>query len=169
MIKKNLEEFPARIILLLSLLISFSYSIDCELRSDLVDSCVPGDEVTVCGIVRSRSSLEWEGKGLFPPSSHLLKTSAKGGKKNANTLFQVYLDVNSLDNSKHLESGHRDLMDFSEKVCVVYILVFNDIQDLYSIHFIHDQPNLFSLLVNSICPGIFGHEIVKGVSSSVFV
>lgn len=27
-------------------------TLECELTSDLVDSCVPGDVVTVCGVVK---------------------------------------------------------------------------------------------------------------------
>jgi DNA helicase MCM8 len=31
-------------------------NIECELTSDLVDSCVPGDMVTVTGVVKATSS-----------------------------------------------------------------------------------------------------------------
>lgn len=34
---------------------------------------------------------------------------------------------------------------------------------------IHDEPNLFRLLISSLCPGIFGHELVKaGLLLSLF-
>ena len=33
-------------------------TIECELTSDLVDSCVPGDMVTITGIVKASSSEE---------------------------------------------------------------------------------------------------------------
>ncbi|KAL1479804.1 hypothetical protein MTO96_051570 [Rhipicephalus appendiculatus] len=34
-------------------------------------------------------------------------------------------------------------------------------QDYYAIEAIHDKPDLFRLLVNSLCPAIYGHEVVK--------
>lgn len=39
-------------------------TIECELVQDLVDSCVPGDMVTVTGIVKVSSTEEGEGQHL---------------------------------------------------------------------------------------------------------
>lgn len=34
---------------------------------------------------------------------------------------------------------------------------------------VHDQPNLFTLLIHSLCPGIYGHEMIKaGLILSLF-
>jgi DNA helicase MCM8 len=33
--------------------------------------------------------------------------------------------------------------------------------DLHAIRDIASSPNLFELLVSSVCPSIFGHEVVK--------
>eukprot|EP01105_Mastigella_eilhardi_P026003 TRINITY_DN7297_c0_g1_i1.p1 TRINITY_DN7297_c0_g1~~TRINITY_DN7297_c0_g1_i1.p1 ORF type:complete len:753 (-),score=192.85 TRINITY_DN7297_c0_g1_i1:67-2325(-) len=123
-------------------------TLDCELKSDLVDNCAPGDEVTLCGVVRSVNS----------DVDRKVTRGAKG-KAHSGTLFQVFLDVNSLENSKHLETSQskgQGLMDFSEK-------------DIFVVQQIYRQPNLFNLVVNSICPGIFGHEIVKaGLTFALF-
>ena len=34
-------------------------------------------------------------------------------------------------------------------------------KDLHAIQAIADTPDLFTLIVASMCPGIFGHEMVK--------
>ncbi len=61
----------------------------------------------------------------------------------------VYVDANSVDNNKQMETGKIDLLQFNVK-------------ELYAIQEISDETNLFRLLVNSLCPGIYGHELVKG-------
>ena len=46
------------------------------------------------------------------------------------------------------------------------ILQFS-LKDMYAIREIADQKKLFRLIVNSICPPIYGHELVKG--SNLFI
>ncbi|KAH3745571.1 DNA helicase MCM8 [Pelomyxa schiedti] len=106
--------------------------IDCELKEDLVDSCVPGDEVVVCGIVKA---------GSVEPVDE--KSARFTDKKKA--IFDAYIEVNSVDKN---HDDHKEQMEFSQK-------------DLQLIVAIHETQNLFNLLVNSLCPGIFGHDLVK--------
>ncbi|KAI5740476.1 hypothetical protein M8J76_004215 [Diaphorina citri] len=75
-------------------------TVECELTEDLVESCVPGDIVTITGIKSEETALR--------------KSSA------AANMCTLFIDT--------------------------------DIQA---------EPNLFKLLVNSLCPSIFGHEMVK--------
>ncbi|CAO2578646.1 DNA helicase MCM8 [Lemmus lemmus] len=104
-------------------------TIECELAHDLVDSCVPGDTVTITGIVKVSNTEE----------------------------------ANSVSNSKGqkaqtAEDGHQHgtLMEFSLK-------------DLYAIQEIQAEENLLKLIVNSLCPVIFGHELVKaGLTLALF-
>ncbi|XP_007950670.1 DNA helicase MCM8 [Orycteropus afer afer] len=120
-------------------------TIECELVHDLVDSCVPGDTVTITGIVKV--------------------SNAEEGSRNKNDkcMFLLYLEANSVSNSKGQktktsESGskHGTLMEFSLK-------------DLYAIQEIQAEENLFKLIVNSLCPVIFGHELVKaGLALALF-
>ncbi|KAI5705663.1 hypothetical protein M8J75_000698 [Diaphorina citri] len=77
-------------------------TVECELTEDLVESCVPGDIVTITGIVKKSEE------------TALRKSSA------AANMCTLFIDT--------------------------------DIQA---------EPNLFKLLVNSLCPSIFGHEMVK--------
>uniref|UniRef100_A0A8D2AVD5 DNA helicase MCM8 n=1 Tax=Sciurus vulgaris TaxID=55149 RepID=A0A8D2AVD5_SCIVU len=114
-------------------------TIECELVHDLVDSCVPGDTVTVTGIVKV--------------------SNADEGSRNKNDkcMFLLYIEANSVSNSKgqktKTEDGckHGTLMEFSLK-------------DLYAIQEIQAEENLFKLIVNSLCPVIFGHEAVCNVA-----
>uniref|UniRef100_A0A8D2N1T2 DNA helicase MCM8 n=1 Tax=Zonotrichia albicollis TaxID=44394 RepID=A0A8D2N1T2_ZONAL len=118
-------------------------TIECELVQDLVDSCVPGDMVTVTGIVKVASTEE--------------------GDKNDKCIFLLYIEANSVSNSKGQklknfddESFQRSFMEFSLK-------------DLYAIQEIQAEENLFKLIVNSLCPAIYGHEIVKaGLALALF-
>ncbi|XP_055892366.1 DNA helicase MCM8-like [Biomphalaria glabrata] len=111
-------------------------TIDCELTRDLVDACVPGDIVTVTGIVKVNSVDEGR------------------GKNKDKCMFLLYLYGNSINNTKgnkkasDEESGSGLAMDFTMK-------------ELYAIQEIQSQENLFRLLVGSLCPSIFGHEMVK--------
>uniref|UniRef100_A0A8C6AV58 DNA helicase MCM8 n=2 Tax=Monodon monoceros TaxID=40151 RepID=A0A8C6AV58_MONMO len=115
-------------------------TIECELVHDLVDSCVPGDTVTITGVVKV--------------------SNAEEGSRNKNDkcMFLLYIEANSVSNSKGQktkasEDGykHGTLMEFSLK-------------DLYAIQEIQSEENLFKLIVNSLCPVIFGHEAVCSVA-----
>jgi len=106
-------------------------TIDCELTRDLVDCCVPGDLITVTGIVKARR-VETRG-------------NARGKNK---SLYVLYLDANSVKNGNDNENGKLDALQFATK-------------DMYAILEVFNQKNLFRFLVNSLCPSIYGHEIVK--------
>ena len=105
-------------------------TIECELSDDLVDKCIPGDEVTVSGVVKVTSA---EGGGA--------------GNKNK-CLFLLYIDANSIHNSRSESSDQSDSLQLTHK-------------DLLAINEIAHEPDVFKLIVNSICPGIYGNEVVK--------
>lgn len=108
-------------------------TIECELTDDMVDAGVPGDVVTVAGIVKVMNpDLEKPGRG------------AKQQKEKA--MFVIYLDANVVENCKQMDK--LEAVDFS-------------LVDLQMITDIASQENLFSLIVNSLCPTIFGHQLVK--------
>ncbi|XP_067421428.1 DNA helicase MCM8 isoform X1 [Emydura macquarii macquarii] len=121
-------------------------TIECELVQDLVDSCVPGDMVTITGIVKVSNTEEGASRN-----------------KNDKCMFLLYIEANSVSNSKgqkvmNVEDGtnHRVCMEFSLK-------------DLYAVQEIQAEENLFKLIVNSLCPTIYGHEIVKaGLALALF-
>ncbi|KAM6164744.1 DNA helicase MCM8 isoform 3-T3 [Rhynchocyon petersi] len=104
-------------------------TIECELVHDLVDSCVPGDTVTITGIVKVSNAEE--ANSVSNSKGQKTKTSESG-------------------------SSHGTLMEFSLK-------------DLYAVQEIQADEHLFKLIVNSLCPVIFGHELVKaGLALALF-
>lgn len=119
-------------------------TIECELSgSNLVDSCVPGDVVKVTGIVKVVATIDIDKlkDSPAPPPIH---------KKDKNkSLFLIYIDANSIENNKQVDSEKLDLMQFTPK-------------EMQAIKEISEEKNIFKLIINSICPGIYGHEIVKG-------
>ncbi|KAK7103109.1 DNA helicase MCM8-like [Littorina saxatilis] len=121
-------------------------TVDCQLTCDLVDTCVPGDIVTVSGTVKVNSIDDGR------------------GRNKEKCMFLLYLHVNSLSNNKTTRASKEDsngsnggsnssgggglAMEFSMK-------------ELYAIQEIQSEANLFQLLVGSLCPAIYGHELVK--------
>lgn len=64
-------------------------------------------------------------------------------------------DANSIYNSKRMGTEQTEaLQQLATK-------------DMYAIQEIANEPNLFHLICNSICPAIFGHEAVKGTPLSI--
>ncbi|XP_039575012.1 DNA helicase MCM8 [Passer montanus] len=121
-------------------------TIECELVQDLVDSCVPGDMVTVTGIVKVASTEEGASKN-----------------KNDKCMFLLYIEANSVSNSK----GQK-LKNFDDETFQRSFMEFS-LKDLYAIQEIQAEENLFRLIVNSLCPAIYGHEIVKaGLALALF-
>lgn len=110
-------------------------TVECELTADLVDSCVPGDMVTVTGIVKATGTEENRNKS-----------------NKDKCMFLLYLHVNAVNNNKGgtgaTEQTSGLAMEFS-------------IKELYAIQEIQAQKNLFRLIVGSLCPSIYGHEMVK--------
>ncbi|KAM5246058.1 DNA helicase MCM8 isoform 4-T4 [Ctenodactylus gundi] len=115
-------------------------TIECELVHDLVDSCVPGDTVTVTGIVKV--------------------SNAEEGSRNKNDkcMFLLYIEANSVSNSKGQKT------ETSEDNCKHGTLMEFSLKDFYAIQEIQAEENLFKLIVNSLCPVIFGHEAVCSVA-----
>jgi DNA helicase MCM8 len=120
--------------------------LDCELYSDLVDSCIPGDIVILAGTIRQRKeSNSYKNKNL--------------------QLYSMYMEINNIvkigsnsaiNNDDSNAGGHNpaklssklELTEFGTK----------DLQGILKLRF---QPQLFKFLLNSLCPNIYGHELVK--------
>lgn len=113
--------------------------IECEVVQDLIDFVIPGDIVTITGIVKVHSTNE-------------------GNRNNKQgSMYTLYIDVNSMKKSGKVVSDSLNKGEIGfEKDDVQFSAT-----DMYCIQDIHQQPNLFKLIVGSLCPGIFGHELVK--------
>uniref|UniRef100_A0AAQ5WWK5 DNA helicase MCM8 n=1 Tax=Amphiprion ocellaris TaxID=80972 RepID=A0AAQ5WWK5_AMPOC len=109
-------------------------TVECHLTSDLCDSCVPGDTVTVTGIVRVIND---------------------GNKDQC--MFLLYIEATSVSNTKGKilqvwsAGDHSAGEEFSLK-------------ELYAVQEIQSQPELLRLIVHSLCPVIYGHLAVCNVA-----
>eukprot|EP00808_Paulinella_micropora_P017463 g80983.t1 len=122
-------------------------TMECEFTRDLVDSCVPGDIITLSGIVKARKT----------------ETRARGQRGLQKCLYLLYLDVNALD-----RSAIKDEKDEGGEGSTALDTVFSN-RDLDAIMLIAEQKNVFKTLVHSLCPAIYGHEVVKaGLLLAVF-
>uniref|UniRef100_A0A8C9JRC4 DNA helicase MCM8 n=1 Tax=Panthera tigris altaica TaxID=74533 RepID=A0A8C9JRC4_PANTA len=97
-------------------------TIECELVHDLVDSCVPGDTVTITGVVKV--------------------SNAEEGSRNKNDkcMFLLYIEANSVSNSKGQKTKT------SEDGCKHGALMEFSLKDLYAIQEIQAEENLFKLI-----------------------
>ena len=58
-------------------------TIDCEIKDDLIDACISGDIVTICGVMKTELQNDMKGRG------------GGGGNKNK-ALHASYIDVQSI-------------------------------------------------------------------------
>ncbi|KAK6639693.1 hypothetical protein RUM43_007968 [Polyplax serrata] len=77
-----------------------------------------------------------------------IKSNEEGSKQKHSNIFHQYMDVVSVINCKNKQKEAIPGIEFSEK-------------NYYGIKEIFSEKNLFRLIVQSLCPAIFGHEIVK--------
>ncbi|XP_061693041.1 DNA helicase MCM8 isoform X2 [Syngnathoides biaculeatus] len=123
-------------------------TVECHLTSDLCDSCVPGDTVTVTGIVRVTN----DGNSRW---------------KKDQCMFLLYIDATSVSNTKGQQSepgGAGSSGSSSEDRCGGEEF---SLKELYAIQEIQSQPDLLRLIVHSLCPAIYGHLLVKAALALV--
>ncbi|CAK9323207.1 unnamed protein product [Citrullus colocynthis] len=133
-------------------------TVECELTEDLVDACIPGDVVTVTGIIRVINNYMDIGGG-------------KSKSKNQG-FYYLYLETVSIKNSKS-QSTPEELQDSNSNARATELL------DLFSfsprdLEFIvkfsgECGSDVFRQILQSICPSIYGHELVKaGITLALF-
>ncbi|XP_038074651.1 DNA helicase MCM8-like [Patiria miniata] len=115
-------------------------TVECELTCDLVDCCVPGDVVTIGGVVKVSNIDEGH------------------GRNKDKCMFLLYLHANSVQNQKR---GKKAASAGEGSPSRTGIAMDFTLKELYAIQEIQDQKNLFRLIVGSLCPAIYGHEMVK--------
>ncbi|EPS64801.1 hypothetical protein M569_09979, partial [Genlisea aurea] len=133
-------------------------TVECELTEDLVDECIPGDVVTVTGIIRVINNYMDIGGGKSK------------GKNQA--LYYVYLETVSIINSKSQSvpedpchamaspgtAEHYNLFKFSPRD-LEFIVKFSE----------EYGSCVFRQVLQSVCPSIYGHEFVKaGITLALF-
>lgn len=125
-------------------------TVECELTEDLVDACIPGDVVTVTGIIRQINNYMDIGGG-------------KSKNKNQG-LFYLYLEAVSIKNSKS-QYISEDLQDSNADARATELLdLFSfsprDLEFIVKFSEEHGSDR-FRQILQSICPSIYGHELVK--------
>ncbi|KAJ0088164.1 hypothetical protein Patl1_32036 [Pistacia atlantica] len=133
-------------------------TVECELSEDLVDACIPGDVVTVTGIIRVINNYMDIGGG-------------KSKSKNQG-FYYLYLEAVSIKNSKS-QSNAKDLQDSNSNARALELadLFLFSPRDLeFIVKFSEEYgSDIFRQLVQSICPSIYGHELVKaGITLALF-
>lgn len=117
-------------------------TVECELTNDLVYTCIPGDVVTITGIVKKK----------------LCNTNKQNAQSKESNTFIQYIEAISVQNNKNQSKGK-----------VTSTAFHFTMRDYYSIQKLHSKPYLFEVMVNSLCPSIYGHEMVKaGMLLSLF-
>lgn len=117
-------------------------TVECELTNDLVYTCIPGDVITIAGIVKKK----------------LCCSNKQNTQSKDSNIFVQYIEVVSVQNTKNQSKGK-----------VISTAFQFTMRDYYCIQKLHSKPFLFEVMVNSLCPCIYGHEMVKaGLLLSLF-
>lgn len=122
-------------------------TIDAELFSDLIDGCIPGDVVTVCGIVR------------------VLTIERNGYNRNTKCLYYMYVEANSTRTTRNrTSSAAASSTPIGRHVEESETLAIHRV-----IREVVREKDSFGFLVHSAVPSIYGHEMVKaGLLLSLF-
>ncbi|XXG54976.1 hypothetical protein AAC387_Pa03g2725 [Persea americana] len=133
-------------------------TVECELTEDLVDACIPGDVVTVIGIIKVINNYMDVGGG-------------KSKSKNQG-LYYLYLEAVSIRNSKS-QSVPEDLqkaVDDTRDTVLFDLYTFSSKDLEFIVKFSKEHgSDIFRQMLQSICPSIYGHELVKaGITLALF-
>ncbi|XP_009794628.1 putative DNA helicase MCM8 [Nicotiana tabacum] len=132
-------------------------TVECELSEDLVDACIPGDIVTVTGIIRVINNYMDIGGG-------------KSKSKNQG-LHYLYVEVISITNSKSqstLQGSQDNSNARSTEPFDLFSFTSKDLE--FIVKFSEEYgSDVFRQVLQSICPSIYGHELVKaGITLALF-
>jgi len=101
-----------------------------------------------------------------PSNSFAILFSTKEEKKKKRMKEKI---TNKKQNQKSTHQPTQSKSKFVNKMEENADILQFSIKDMYGIQEIAEQKNLFRLVVNSIAPGIYGHELVKGWCGKSFV
>ncbi|XP_057718737.1 probable DNA helicase MCM8 [Arachis stenosperma] len=133
-------------------------TVECELTQDLVDACIPGDVVTVTGIIRGINTYMDIGGGK--------------SKNRSQGFYYLYLEAVSVKNSKS-QSTPEDSQEANPKARpseLLDLFSFSSRDLEFVVKFVEEHgSDLFRQILQSICPSIYGHELVKaGITLALF-
>nr|XP_033325816.1 DNA helicase MCM8-like [Megalopta genalis] len=109
--------------------------LDVELTDNLVSTCMPGDDITLTGIIKGTNNINARNK----------------------ISFALYMEAITIMNNKQ-RFQTKNVMNNEMSI-----------KDYLAIKEVYNTPNIFPLLVHSLCPSIYGHEMIKaGLTLSLF-
>ena len=115
-------------------------TIECELTEDLTNCCMPGDLVTISGVVKALT----------------VETAGAGKSIKDKYSYVLYIDTNSIQSMALTDEGEK-----KSKANINTKTIEFSPRDLEAFREIQSDPSVFKSVVNSLCPPIFGHELVK--------
>ncbi|XP_015172942.1 PREDICTED: DNA helicase MCM8-like, partial [Polistes dominula] len=125
--------------------------LDVKILDDLVDTCMPGDDLLLTGIVKVQGIDDNTSKG------------------HATASFSFYMEAVTIIHNNNVNDNNIDKN--TDKMHMNTDTVTNNmnIKDYLAIKEVYEKPNVFSLLIHSLCPSIYGHEMIKaGLILSLF-
>ncbi|KAG6489652.1 hypothetical protein ZIOFF_050928 [Zingiber officinale] len=132
-------------------------TVDCELTDDLVDSCIPGDVITVIGIIKVINSYIDVGGGR--------------SKNKHQGLYYLYLEAVSIRSLKSNNTADVQENNSKSGACMLSDFISFSPKDLeFVVKFFEEHgSDVFRTILHSLCPSIYGHELVKaGIVLSLF-
>ncbi|KAK3445343.1 hypothetical protein EUGRSUZ_A01177 [Eucalyptus grandis] len=133
-------------------------TVECELTEDLVGACIPGDVVTVTGYVKVINNYMDIGGGKS-------KTKNQG-------FYYLYLEAVSVRSSKSQSTieDSRDPISDSKATELSDLFSFTTRDLEFIVKFYEEySSDIFRQILQSICPSIYGHELVKaGITLALF-
>lgn len=118
---------------------------------DLADSCVPGDTVTVTGVIK-REALD----------------KAVVQRKKNKAVYYIYMEARTVVNTKQPMGGVARGVTSSDEYDAAELLALQKIAKVrcgvlfcVCVDCGSQSDNVFLNIVNSLCPSIYGHELVK--------
>ncbi|CAD6271896.1 unnamed protein product [Miscanthus lutarioriparius] len=126
-------------------------TVECELTEDLVDCCIPGEIVTVTGIVKVLNNYMDVGGGKS-------RISNQG-------LYYLYLEAVSVRKSKSHAVSDKEIQ--ASGICHFQSCTEKD--DFAVKYRERYGTDVFRRILQSFCPSIYGHELVKaGITLALF-
>ncbi|OEL29223.1 putative DNA helicase MCM8 [Dichanthelium oligosanthes] len=127
-------------------------TIECELTEDLVDCCIPGEVVTVTGIVKVLNNYMDVGGGK--------------SKNRSQGLYYLYLEAVSVKNLKSHAISDKEIR--ASGICDFRTSTQKD-RDFAVNYKEQHGADVFRQILQSFCPSIYGHELVKaGITLALF-
>ncbi|WVZ98868.1 hypothetical protein U9M48_044243 [Paspalum notatum var. saurae] len=127
-------------------------TIECELTEDLVDCCIPGEIVTVTGIVKVLNNYMDVG----------------GGKSRISNQGLYYLYLEAISVRKLKSDAVSDKKILASGICHFQSCIERD-RDFAVKYKEKYGADVFRQILHSFCPSIYGHELVKaGITLALF-